>query len=299
MCVRDQALLYYYLLHSGLEETRRVLQARRLDISLGVFIGHPAEPISQWARSFNTLGPLKEKAIETGSAGKRSPEHVIPDPKLNPDLSDTLSYIHAETGHSDDGDCSGTKSSCAVMASGISAPLSLSLSPLLSPEEFEHMWLQRQLLHDEQGFEEKKEEDCVWVEERLHCKTIHHCSPQSLQATMQLVNIQTLAFTPPHTLPWRIYFYTHAHHGTLQHSLILGELLYTGPASQEKSLLAEAEENEQIEGEESEATAAGDHEGEKSGIKVTLRLQPSNDKCLRGFISVLTTVLDTLSEQTG
>lgn len=302
MCVRDQALLYYHLLHSGLEETRRVLQARRLDISLGIFIGHPAEPISQWARSFNTLGPLKEKAIETESASKRSPEHVIPDPKLNPDQSDTLSYIHAETGHSDHDDCSGTQSShssYAVMAAGISAPLSLSLYPLLSPEEFERLWLQRQFLHDEQGFEEKKEEDCVWVEECLQCKTIHHCSPQSLQATMQLVNIQTLAFTPPHTLPWRIYFYTHAHHGTSQHSLILGELLYTGPASQEKSLLIEAEENELIEGEESQATAAGSREGEKSGIKVTLRLQPSDDKCLRGFISVLTTVLHTLTQQTG
>lgn len=90
MCIRDQALLYYRLLHCGIEETRKVLHGRRSDPSLGVLIGRPAEPISQWACSFNTLEPLRHGTIETESASRGSPEHVTFHPKPNTDLSDTL-----------------------------------------------------------------------------------------------------------------------------------------------------------------------------------------------------------------
>lgn len=91
MCVRDQALLYYRLLHCGIEETRKVLQGRRSDPSLGVLIGRPAEPVSQWASIFNTLEPLKQVTVETESSSRGSPEHVTFDPKLSTDLPDTLS----------------------------------------------------------------------------------------------------------------------------------------------------------------------------------------------------------------
>uniref|UniRef100_A0A3Q0RCV2 AP complex subunit beta n=1 Tax=Amphilophus citrinellus TaxID=61819 RepID=A0A3Q0RCV2_AMPCI len=207
MCVRDQALLYYRLLRCGIEETRKVLQGRKSDPSLGVLIGRPAKPVSQWARSFNTLEPLRE-----GS------DHAIR--------------------YSD--------SSTDVLASSIAAPLSLSLSPAVSPEEFEHLWLQRQPLHTEQT---------------VQCPAIPHCSPQSLQAAMQLVNIQTLAFTPQHTLPWRVYLYTHTQRS------------------------------------HSTNTAIEDGEGEEKGVKVTLKQQPRDDKALKEFLTVLTTVLNTLSSE--
>lgn len=103
MCVRDQALLYYRLLHCGIGETRKVLQGRRSDPSLGVLIGRPAEPISQWARSFNTLEPLRQGTIETESASRGSPEHVTFEPKTNTDLSDTLNCSQVEKVHS--GEC--------------------------------------------------------------------------------------------------------------------------------------------------------------------------------------------------
>uniref|UniRef100_A0A3B4FLR5 AP-4 complex subunit beta-1-like n=1 Tax=Pundamilia nyererei TaxID=303518 RepID=A0A3B4FLR5_9CICH len=93
MCVRDQALLYYRLLHCGIEKTREVLQGRRSDPSLGVLIGRPAKPVSQWARCFNTLEPLSQGAVEAESDSRGSPEHVTYNPKPNADLSDTLSYI--------------------------------------------------------------------------------------------------------------------------------------------------------------------------------------------------------------
>ena len=96
MCVRDQALLYYRLLHCGIEVTRKVLQGRRSDPSLGVLIGCPAESIGQWACSFNTLEPLKQGTIDTESTSRGSPEHMTFDPKPNTDLSDTLNCGHDE-----------------------------------------------------------------------------------------------------------------------------------------------------------------------------------------------------------
>lgn len=130
---------------------------------------------------------------------------------------------------------------------------------------------------------------------------------------MQLVNIQTLAFTPPHTLPWRVYLYTHTQHphsGDTPHStLILGELLYTGEANVRvvvKKDMGDGEvvvEEEQVkEGEEATADGPSGEEsarkdGEKREVKVTLKQQPRDDKALTGFLSILTTVLHTLSSE--
>ncbi|XP_008302261.1 AP-4 complex subunit beta-1 [Stegastes partitus] len=300
MCVRDQALLYYRLLHCGIEETRKVLQGRRSDPSLGVLIGRPAEPISQWARSFNTLEPLRQSTIETESASRGSPEHTTFDPKPNADLSDTLNCSRIEKVHSDgDGRCS--DSSADVLASGVAAPLSLSLSPALSPEEFERLWLQRRALHAEQGTEEMagEEEDFVWLEECIRCPAIPNCSPQSLQAAMQLVNIQTLAFTPPQTLPWRVYLYTHTCSTDTPHStLILGELLYANEELQKADVKKATDGKVGVEGtvdEQVEMEATADRGQE--AVKVTLRQQPRDDEALKGFLSILTTVLHTLSSE--
>lgn len=164
------------------------------------------------------------------------------------------------------------------------------------------------------GAEQIKDEDYVCLEKRVQCPVVPHCSPQSLHAAMQLVNIQTLAFTPPNTLPWRVYLYTHAHYAgsanTPQSTLILGELLYTGEAQQEAGVkkaagdgevMAEGRKDELVK-EEAEATADGwsrremTRKGEKEErIKVTLKQQPRDDKALKGFLSILTTVLHTLS----
>lgn len=100
MCVRDQALLYYRLLHCGTQETRKVLQGRRSDPSLGVLIGRPAEPVSQWACIFNTLEPLRQGTVDTEPASRGSPQHATFDPKPNIDLSDSLNCSHAEKDHS-------------------------------------------------------------------------------------------------------------------------------------------------------------------------------------------------------
>eukprot|EP00064_Thunnus_orientalis_P003663 superscaffoldBa00000310_g3674 len=321
MCVRDQALLYYRLLHCGMEETQKVLQGRRSDPSLGVLIGRPAEPVSQWARSFNTLEPLRQNAVETESVSRGSPEHVTFAPKPNTVLSDTLNSSQVEKVHAGSDSANWcTESSADVLASDAIVPLSLSLSPALSPEEFERLWLQRQGLHVEHGAQDREEKkDYACVEEHIQCPAIPHCSPQGLQAAMQLVNIQTLAFTPPHTLPWRVYLYTHTQHtrsADTQHStLILGELLYTGEANRKiggdrgvcdretaDKMVEDGEEEQAKQKEEARVEGLNWRKsvrggGEEKEVKVTLKQQPRDDKALRGFLSVLTTVLHTLSSE--
>ncbi|XP_067381797.1 AP-4 complex subunit beta-1 isoform X1 [Channa argus] len=318
MCVRDQAILYYRLLHCGIEETQKVVQGRKSDPSLGVLIGRPAESISHWAHTFNTLEPLRQGAVETESSSKESPEHVTFDPQPYADLSYTLNCSDAEKVQSAFPSvpsfllafpsCSclspplpvsspGARSASRRTDSSADVPassVSLSLSPALSPEEFERLWMQRQALHAEQGAETMKEEDYACVEESVQCSAVPHCSPQSLQAAMQLVNIQTMAFTPPHTLPWRVYLYTHTHFACSDDStLILGELLYTG----DEGKLGEGMEDEQVKEEASERPIGTEtaRKEEEEGIKVTLKQQPRDDKALKGFLSILTTVLHTLS----
>ncbi|KAM4610404.1 AP-4 complex subunit beta-1 [Polymixia lowei] len=312
MCVRDQALLYYRLLHCGIEETRKVLQGRRSDPSLGVLIGRPAEPVSQWARSFNTLEPLTQGATETDSASLGSPEHLTSDLKPITDLSDPLNPSQTEqtlTNPESVSPC--PEPSAQPLACSPGAPLSLSLAPALSPEEFERLWLRRLGAHAEQGAEEEEEQeqeeeqeeeegDCLCVEERVHCPAPPRCSPQGLQAALQLVNIQTLAFTPPHTLPWRVYLYTHTRHNTHsattpEATLILGELLYTGEAEGKRAGRGMTDGGEEEEQARCDATDDGPREEE--GVRVTLKQQPRDDEALKGFLSVLATVLHTLSSE--
>lgn len=315
MCVRDQALLYYRLLHCGIEKTREVLQGRRSDPSLGVLIGRPAKPVSQWARCFNTLEPLSQGAVEAESNSRGSPEHVTYSTKPNADLSATLSCSHIEEVHSgSDNAMRCSDSSTNVLASSIAAPLSLSLSPAVSPEDFEHLWLQRQALHTERGAEKIEEVDCAWIEECVWCPAVLHCSPQSLQAAMQLVNIQTLAFTPQHMLPWRVYLYTHTQRSHSMDApnttLILGELLCTGEANQKagvKKGTADSEagaegKEDQLVRKEMDTTAdrlrvSEDGQEEEEGIKVILNQQPKDDDALRQFLTILITVLNTLSSK--
>lgn len=152
----------------------------------------------------------------------------------------------------------------------------------------------------EEGEEEGR---YLCLEERLQIPAIPHCSPQSLQAAMQLVNIQILAFTPPSTLPWRVYLYTHTQYGNSDNTLILGELLYTGETSQSPVLKNKIGEKDVAVGGEREQVIQVDQNllsGKATGlknVKVTLKQQPNDERALKGFFSILTTVLQTLSSE--
>uniref|UniRef100_A0A8C6UYS2 Adaptor related protein complex 4 subunit beta 1 n=1 Tax=Neogobius melanostomus TaxID=47308 RepID=A0A8C6UYS2_9GOBI len=200
MCVRDQALLYYRLLQCGPEQARRVVEARRSDPALGVLIGRPLQPIDAWAHGFNTLQPLSTAAATPDSSTRGSPEHLHCEPKHT--LTEELKAL---TGHQ--GSVVGVEP----------AVVSLSLSPALSPEDFEEMWLQLQ--------------NFLCVVKLMPCQMLPVNSPQSLQAALQLVNIQTMAFTPPNALPWKVYLYTHTQPApdstSAECTLVLAELLYS------------------------------------------------------------------------
>ncbi|KAM8830339.1 AP-4 complex subunit beta-1 isoform 1-T1 [Synchiropus picturatus] len=304
MCVRDQALLYYRLLQSGIEKTRKVLEGHRSDPSLGVLIGRPAEPVSQWAHCFNMLEPLQHSAIKTEPASRASPLHSTYDPSA--DLQANLTAAKVEEVNLD---------LAAPPASSSEADVvSLSLTPTVSPEEFERLWLQRQgvtagadeagapwrsrslLGRRVQGPELQEEKQVVCVTDYVYCPAIHQCSPQSLQAAMQLLNIQPLAFTPAHTLPWRVYLYTHTHHGDPTGSpavtLVLAELLYTGEANSEAAGAVD-EETRDVEEERLEKKGCTSTDC----VKVTLEQRPRDDRALQGFLSILTKLLQALTAE--
>ncbi|XP_011618067.2 AP-4 complex subunit beta-1 isoform X2 [Takifugu rubripes] len=269
-CVHDQARLYYRLLHCGIEETRKILLGRRSDPSLGVLIGRPAEPVSQWAPYFNTLEPLRQDgAAEAEPASRESPRCVPCEAKTSRDLPESLSS-HMEPDWRKESQCSGGPA--AVQPPGVGTGLSLSSSPTLTPEEFERTWLRLQRLPPGQNAG-RREEEHLCLEELIRSAVVPLCSPHNLQAALQLLNIQMLAFTPPHTLPWRVYLYTHTQRAHAGHTLVLGELLWPGETQKEGG--AEPEEE----------------------VRVTLRQQPPDDEALKGFFSILTTVLQTVSSQ--
>lgn len=128
-------------------------------------------------------------------------------------------------------------------------PLGLSLGPPLSHEDFERHWLELDVAHSEalslQG---------------------PPSSPEILQAALQLVKIQTLAFSKENTKPWKAYLYTHSS-GTL----ILAELLH-------------------------DEAQIGD---DSAGLRVSLKQLPENESAILEFVSVLRTVLQTLTKESS
>lgn len=121
---------------------------------------------------------------------------------------------------------------------------------------------------------ERSLEDQVCLEELVRSSTPPLRSPHTLQAAMQLVNIQMLAFTPPHTLPWRVYLYTHTQRAHSRSTLVLGELLWPG-----------------------ERHPSGTPAEGQEDVRVTLKQQPPDEEALQGVFSILTTVLQTLSSR--
>lgn len=123
--------------------------------------------------------------------------------------------------------------------------ISLSLGPPLSHETFEKMWLDLEILHRQTlGFPRPK------------------AAADTLQAALQLVKIQTLAFTPGDTVPWKAYLYTR---GT--GTLILAELLQEDPEAP----------------------------GSKGSLVVSVKQQPGNQHTIRGFVAIIKSVLQTLN----
>ncbi|XP_077368092.1 AP-4 complex subunit beta-1 isoform X2 [Festucalex cinctus] len=307
LCVRDQALLYYRLLQRGIDETREVLGGRRSDPSLGVLIGRPAEPVSQWAHIFNTLKPLGQNISQADTANIGSCQRAAFDP--NSDLADALDSCRLQSVQAESGS-DHTPFPADVLSTGAIVPLNL--LPALTPGEFERLWLRGHVPNEGQGVEHaEEEEEGVSTTELVQCGNVLHCSPQSFQAAMQLVNIQTMAFTPPQQLPWRVYLYTHTEAPPPRGTLVLAELLYTGKADEEEGSADGRNADKRAAGGQTESRVNNEEEdasgsellerddGRRAQVKVTVKQQPRDDEALRGFLSILTAVLHTLSAETG
>ncbi|KAJ8373116.1 hypothetical protein AAFF_G00271210 [Aldrovandia affinis] len=117
--------------------------------------------------------------------------------------------------------------------------LCLTLEPTLSPEDFEKHWLRLEMAHSE-GLARPAS------------------PPETLQAALQLVKIQALAFSRPDASPWKAYLYAHS-----PGSLILAELLQTG--------------------------------SDPDAVQLTVKQEPEDQLGLRAFVSCLQSVLRTLT----
>ncbi|CAL9703568.1 unnamed protein product [Knipowitschia caucasica] len=265
MCVRDQAVLYYRLLHYGIEAVRGLVQVKRTDPDLGVLVGRPQISVSSWAHSFNTLQPLCEAATPASSI-RASPQLV------HTALSRELKACPEEPL------CTDADQSTGPLASAdgsLAEAVCLSVSPAITPEKFQELWLQN--VHADTGAPNSTECDFLHVEKLLRCPPILAHSPQGLKVALQLVNIQMLAFTPAHSHPWKCYLYTHTQRSSpsTHNTLILGQLLCSGHT--------DADEGDH-------ATARG-----TCGVKVTLMQKPRDEAALGGFLSILCKVLNTLT----
>ncbi|XP_017548847.1 AP-4 complex subunit beta-1 [Pygocentrus nattereri] len=205
MCVRDRALMYYRLLQSGVDETRKVLLGPKSDPSMTVLTGRPEEPVNIWASSFNTLGPLcgTVACLENTSAENSVQQLHSAEEKDGAEefkLSPPEQTLRTEAIEEE--------LSCIADAA---EELNLTMGPPLSHEAFERLWLELQVAHQQAlGIPRPAE------------------TLETLQAAFQLVKIQTLAFTRTDAVPWKAYMYSRAG-GTL----ILAELLQGAPEESE------------------------------------------------------------------
>ncbi|XP_060749921.1 AP-4 complex subunit beta-1 isoform X3 [Tachysurus vachellii] len=198
MCVRDRALLYYRLLQCGMNETRKVLLGPKSDPSMTIITGRTEEPVNHWASSFNTLDPL---------VGAESRAQDVP-----AEISDVGGEIRISDPNQDfqngtlgeAGDNEGTP-----VAS--EEPM-LSLSPLVSHDAFEKLWMELQVVHRQ----------CLGVSRPT-------VSPDTLNSAFQLVKIQILAYSQSDARPWKLYMYSWSG-GTV----ILAELLQEGVEEQHR-----------------------------------------------------------------
>lgn len=165
MTVRDRSLFYYRLLQAGMEETKQILCSPSSDHSLQL-LGDQAEgSVNTWASDFNTLEPIygKEKWA-TMSASK-----II-------DFISTDSPCEASTVVGEEPLMSDQKEEVPFVNTN-SRALTLIPSTDLTAEQFERTWLNLGV---------GCQQTIPWQ------KTVQ---PDTIQAALQVVHIQTIAMS--------------------------------------------------------------------------------------------------------
>ncbi|XP_067863404.1 AP-4 complex subunit beta-1 isoform X1 [Heptranchias perlo] len=185
MAVRDRGLLYYRLLQQGVEEVKRVVCGPSSDPSLGVISGQANEPVSAWAKDFNTLIPIYGREYWSCLTAQKE---------------NSLEILRISAVNSDETDSSPEQGDEIVLGSG---SVSLETSAQLSPEHFEEYWAR---------LEAAKVVTVDWHRDP---------HPDAIQSAFQFVHIQPVAISRAGAQPWKAYLFARNETG----SLFLTELL--------------------------------------------------------------------------
>ncbi|XP_048354507.1 AP-4 complex subunit beta-1 isoform X2 [Sphaerodactylus townsendi] len=227
MMVRDRALFYYRLLQAGTEETKRFLCSPTADHSLRLLEDQAECSVNAWASDFNTLVPIYGKEQWAAMTANQVVEFHHKD-----------SVCEASTVMGEEPLITGKKEEVPYVAAS-SSGLILIPSTCLTAEQFERTWLNLPV-----GCQQA----VPWQE---------NVQPETIQAALQVVHIQTIAMSKANSQVWKAYFHAQDDTGCL----FLTELLFeTGNAE----------------------------------MQMSVKLSEDKPEVLQAFISILGTVLGTV-----
>ncbi|NXP40155.1 AP4B1 protein, partial [Leiothrix lutea] len=181
MAVRDRGLFYYRLLHSGVEEVKRVLCSPKSDPSLGLLGDQSKQPVNAWALDFNTLATVygRERWALATAQQPVEPSYSCP-PCADSRNRDTVLEVHPDTPMSE-----GNKE--LLKAHPDAGSLNLIPDVSLTAEEFEKTWL---------SLDTSCQLSLPW------CGPVH---ADTIQTALRVVHIQTIAMSRAGAQPWKAY----------------------------------------------------------------------------------------------
>uniref|UniRef100_A0A8D0H7I5 AP complex subunit beta n=1 Tax=Sphenodon punctatus TaxID=8508 RepID=A0A8D0H7I5_SPHPU len=232
MAVRDRGLFYYRLLQAGMEEVKRVLCSPKSDPSLRLLEDQAEHPVNAWAFEFNTLVPVYGKVCGAAVTANQAIDvscYALSGPGCSFSscfASFSVPLISAQNKE-------------VLQVHHDSGGLTLIPEACLSAEQFENMWL---------GL-------CVSCQQTVPWDGPAH--PDTIQAALQVVHIQTVAMSKAGTQPWKAYLSAQDDTGCL----FLTELLL---------------------------------ETDNSEMQVSVKQSKDRAEALQSFISILRTVMGTV-----
>ncbi|KAL8179149.1 UNVERIFIED_CONTAM: AP-4 complex subunit beta-1 [Gekko kuhli] len=232
MMVRDRALFYYRLLQAGTEETKRVLCSPTSDLSLRLLEDQAKCSVNAWASDFNSLVTIYGKEQWASLTGNQ----VI-------ELHSTDSAYETSTVVGEEPLVTEKKEGVPCVASS-SSGLTLIPSSCLTAEQFERAWLNLVV-----GCQQA----VPWQE---------NVQPDTIQAALQVVHIQTIAMSKANSQVWKAYLAAQDDAGCL----FLTELLL---------------------------------EMENAEMQMLVKQSEDKPEALQAFISIVRTVLGTMAGLTS
>ncbi|ETE63663.1 AP-4 complex subunit beta-1 [Ophiophagus hannah] len=208
MAVRDRALFYYRLLQAGVEETKGILCSPTSDRSLRLLEEQTESSINEWVPDFNSLVPIYGKEQWAAMTASREVDLHYADSSTDYSKREGKVPLMLEKKEKD------------PVINASSNSLTLISSLCLTAEQFERTWLNLAV---------GCQQSIPWQESM---------QPETLQAALQMVHIQTIAVSKPGSQSWKVYLGAQDDTGCL---FLTELLLETGSA--EMQMLVKQTEN--------------------------------------------------------